>query len=493
MRSFIIFLISSLLVAMTAFAQDFTPQVLQGLRSTKIYFEKSPSDSRAASHLNKFKLKKELVASHGRLWPELKKSNLIWEPGDFAFTDSATGVWRYNRSSNDFTRLADVSAEIKLGDIEIDPQGNLFFLDKGLPRQRSGDIYILTNDNTLYHLFEPTSELAFNPFGIDVSGDGFIYGSGWVSSELGGSSIFWYYDLNLEVWGLTLCVFNLDVLRTGTHPTDVFSFPDELLFTDQTPDGIYSRGPGAFFVEKINECINENNYSIFYNGNPFTEPISLMFINLINPVNAIIVADNAILTQAGNHRPGFVALNLQASVNGRRRIDDFYLGEPFARITDLASDVLPFAFFITDAGKRKIFWVRQIAQSRFNILEAVDLRPGSPQGIAVYTGQSRNIPKAISTQLAPRQFALAQNFPNPFNPKTVIGYTVGKTTHVSLKIYDMLGQEVKTLANDIKTPGEYEGVWDGHSDLGAEVSSGLYIYQMISDDDVETRKMLLLR
>jgi hypothetical protein len=467
--------------------------VLQNLSKTKTYLEKPSSDSRGASHINKFNLKKELVANRGRLWPELKKSYLAWEAGDFAFTDSASGVWRYNRRNNDFTRLAGVSAEIKLGDIEIDPQGNLFFLDKGIPLQHSGDIYILANDNTLYHLFEPTSELVFNPFGIDVSGDGYIYGSGWVSSELGGSTIFWYFDLNSESWGLILCAFNLEILHTGTRPTDVFSFLDWILFADQTPDGIYSRGPGAFFVEKINECANENNYSNLYNGDPFTKPISLMYMNLINPVNAIVVADNALLTQAGNYRTGFVALNLDARVNGRFRIDDFYLGEPFARITDIAEDVNSYAFFVADEGKRKIYWVRQIAQRRFDIGEAVDLRQGSPKGIAVYTGQSRNIPKAISTQLPPRQFSLEQNFPNPFNPKTVISYTVGKTTHVSLKIYDMLGREVKTLANGIKTPGEYEVVWDGRSDWGTEVSSGLYIYQMISDDYVETRKMLLLR
>lgn len=55
------------------------------------------------------------------------------------------------------------------------------------------------------------------------------------------------------------------------------------------------------------------------------------------------------------------------------------------------------------------------------------------------------------------------------------------------------GVAVYTLVNGIKTPGTYSTVWDGHSDLGTEVSSGLYIYQMISDDYVETRKMLLLK
>lgn len=487
------FLITSWLAASAAFAQDFTLQTLPNSRSANDYSENRQNQANELRPSDEFKLKKKLLIKHERIGPKLKKRLPTWEAGDFAFTDSATGVWSYDRAGGGFMHLVEISPEIKLGDIEFDPEGNLFFLDKGIPLQRSGDIYILTADNTLYHLFEPSSELVFNPFGIDVSGDGFIYGSGWVSSELGGSSIFWYYDLITEAWGLMLCVFNLDIARTGTRPADVFDFLDWILFADQSPDGIYSRGPGAFFVQKDNLCVLENNFSNLYNGSPFTKPVSLAYMNLINTVNAIVVADNALLTQAGSRRPGFVALNLDVRVGERFRIDDSYLGEPFAQITDLASDVLPFAFFITDAGKRKIFWVEQIAGGRFSIFEAVDLGSGSPEGIAVYTGQSRSLPKEVFKQLGPQQFALAQNFPNPFNPSTLIGYTVAKTTHVSLKIYNMLGQEVKTLVNDLKFPGLYTVIWDGHDDLGKDVSSGLYIYQMVSDDNVQARKMLLMR
>ncbi|MCI0698178.1 tetratricopeptide repeat protein [candidate division KSB1 bacterium] len=142
----------------------------------------------------------------------------------------------------------------------------------------------------------------------------------------------------------------------------------------------------------------------------------------------------------------------------------------------------------TDRGLA--FWL----QDEVEILSRRIINPiGELIGVAVYFGKSRNVHKSIFSRLIPISFALTQNFPNPFNPKTIISYTVGKTAYVSLKIYDALGRDVKTLVNGKKTPGTYNIVWDGHSDLGTEVSSGLYIYQMISDNYMETRKMLLLR
>jgi hypothetical protein len=96
-------------------------------------------------------------------------------------------------------------------------------------------------------------------------------------------------------------------------------------------------------------------------------------------------------------------------------------------------------------------------------------------------------------------FVLYQNYPNPFNPTTSIQYSVvsDRTPHhsplVTLKIYNVLGQEVRTLVNGTKEAGYYSETWDGRSAAGEEVSSGIYIYQLRVGDVVVERRMALVR
>ena len=97
-----------------------------------------------------------------------------------------------------------------------------------------------------------------------------------------------------------------------------------------------------------------------------------------------------------------------------------------------------------------------------------------------------------------RDFTLAQNFPNPFNPTTTIRFTLGKRAKVSVVLYDMTGREVSTLVNQEKEAGTYDATWNATSDTGFSVASGTYFYRLvaISEDGfktVETKKMTLLR
>jgi hypothetical protein len=87
---------------------------------------------------------------------------------------------------------------------------------------------------------------------------------------------------------------------------------------------------------------------------------------------------------------------------------------------------------------------------------------------------------------APVEFALAGNYPNPFNPTTTIGYAVAETRLVRLVVYDLLGREVATLVNEVKEPGKYTAVWNA----GA-LASGLYICRMTSGQFVQSTRMIL--
>jgi hypothetical protein len=88
----------------------------------------------------------------------------------------------------------------------------------------------------------------------------------------------------------------------------------------------------------------------------------------------------------------------------------------------------------------------------------------------------------------PRDFVLHQNYPNPFNPSTTVKYAVPKTSLVSIKVYDLTGQEVATLVNEMQEAGTYEVNFDARN-----LASGVYVYRMIADNFTSVRKLNLLK
>jgi len=94
--------------------------------------------------------------------------------------------------------------------------------------------------------------------------------------------------------------------------------------------------------------------------------------------------------------------------------------------------------------------------------------------------------------ISPTSYSLSQNFPNPFNPTTTIQYQLPKSSHVTLKIYNVLGQEVRTLIDEVQNQGKKIVVWNGKNNNGQHVSSGVYIYRIHSGEFSKTKKMILL-
>jgi len=94
----------------------------------------------------------------------------------------------------------------------------------------------------------------------------------------------------------------------------------------------------------------------------------------------------------------------------------------------------------------------------------------------------------------PAAFSLEQNFPNPFNPSTTIRYGLPEGSTVSLKIYDVMGREVRTLLSGYQEAASYSLVWNGTDNAGGPVSSGVYIYRLTSDRGFSAaRSMVLLK
>ncbi len=97
------------------------------------------------------------------------------------------------------------------------------------------------------------------------------------------------------------------------------------------------------------------------------------------------------------------------------------------------------------------------------------------------------------SEVTPLEFKVEQNYPNPFNPSTTIKFSIPEASYVSLKIYDMLGREVKTLLNSDVNPGNYSVQWFGDNNYGKQVASGTYIYRVVSGSNFQSMKMLFLK
>ena len=96
-------------------------------------------------------------------------------------------------------------------------------------------------------------------------------------------------------------------------------------------------------------------------------------------------------------------------------------------------------------------------------------------------------------ELTPASYKLEQNYPNPFNPETAISYQLSAVSKVQIKVYDILGKEIATLVNGEKPVGKYQITWKGIDNYGNKVSSGVYFYRIITDNFVQTKKMVLMK
>ena len=95
--------------------------------------------------------------------------------------------------------------------------------------------------------------------------------------------------------------------------------------------------------------------------------------------------------------------------------------------------------------------------------------------------------------LVPAVYSLSQNYPNPFNPSTTIRYNLPKQQHVSLTVYNVLGQQVRKLVDGVRPAGDNFVLWSGANDAGQTVSTGVYFYQLVTEDRVESKKMIMLK
>ncbi|MCA9732818.1 MAG: T9SS type A sorting domain-containing protein [Deferribacteres bacterium] len=111
-----------------------------------------------------------------------------------------------------------------------------------------------------------------------------------------------------------------------------------------------------------------------------------------------------------------------------------------------------------------------------------------------YLATGENYPTSVHVaEAVPTDYSLSQNYPNPFNPTTTLFYSIPQKEHVTITIYDAIGRVVRQLINEKREPGTYRVVWDGRSQIGHPVTSGIYLYRIQAGRFTATKKMILVR
>jgi hypothetical protein len=101
--------------------------------------------------------------------------------------------------------------------------------------------------------------------------------------------------------------------------------------------------------------------------------------------------------------------------------------------------------------------------------------------------------KVVLGKSTPKTLSLSQNFPNPFNPETIIQFSISEPTQVRVEILNLLGQKVATLVDGNREPGNYWVRWDGTDNQGNAVANGIYFYRLVTEERTIVRKMVLMK
>ncbi|MFC1569039.1 sugar-binding protein [bacterium] len=261
----------------------------------------------------------------------------------------------------------------------------------------------------------------------------------------GGAPLSPPFDIN-NINGWNDCRFNYKMMWQGSI----------LYFYADVFDDIIDTGHGDFWMN--------DGFQIFIDGN--NDKTSLPDANdaEYNSVYTTTPTGDVAFTQTTSGWTMEMQMNLGANPGISPAIDDL-----------MGIDV---SVNDNDGGGRDLW-------SRWWSEDDVAWNNPSLRGTIKFTGLTVDVEDNKSKSVI-QDFHLAQNYPNPFNPSTTIRYSVPITSSVTLTIYDLLGKEITTLVNEIRTPGEYSVVWDSEGQ-----AAGIYLARLNTGDFTETKKLIL--
>jgi len=286
---------------------------------------------------------------------------------------------------------------------------------------------------------------------------------------------FQYYE---DSWSDTVVVGSAITPDNGNTWTSIW----ELRATGNVgPDYFYTTisAPGNFRL------------GFYYTGD--SNNIDFLYVDNISAFTAITVS----------HPPSF--LQAQASSTERKitlswnggSSPDPITGYRIQRKNSLPQDTSSY-MTIEETNANTFEFFDETVELNHNYTYRIATLSGPPGHSSHYGNEATAyVPEVITSikteKELPSEFSFNQNYPNPFNPSTKISFKIAETGFTSLKIYDVLGNEVATLVNEELSAGEYEVEFSSHSRGGGNLTSGIYFYQLKTGSFIETKKMVFLK
>jgi hypothetical protein len=315
--------------------------------------------------------------------------------------------------------------------------------------------------------------------GNDKLGDNFLIGPG-APAKIGGAPVVLAYD----DWSFMVAYLNrldhaveIKKVSAAGSVTDAFTFT-----SDRT----------GFQIDGFDAAIGSGDL-IYIVWHAFNAGQTELFLTSFNPSGTIQSITQAItddmqanpdMADIAANQQGYLLVTWPDSRTGQKT--------PFRQIFDPA--LLPIQGNQPAYASAGPYMRSPVVAANFGrgIFVWSDARSN---GLNVYASQLLFSPTSADddTGPLPSMFGLKQNYPNPFNPSTTIDFMLPKTGHIKIGVINLLGQKVRTVIDGVFPAGSHSIIWDGTSDDGRKVASGVYFYRMESDSFNQTRKMILMK
>lgn len=277
-------------------------------------------------------------------------------------------------------------------------------------------------------------------------------------------------------------------IEAGLSLKYLFEAPQDLLTPKETPE--IEVTPSNWFVNILSEVNGiKDNFLTFGTNAEATDGFDNRFDNVKPPISPASTAIESYFFQ-----PNWLSLASKYASNIQ------------APLQNSVNKSWSFKVMSKSAGTYKLSWsdiIAQIPQEIRDNYSFILKGPGIANGInmltqtayefsasagATYSFVINSSPVGIDDEVLNLDFKLGQNYPNPFNPSTTISFSIKEAGQVTLKVYDILGNEVSTLINEVKQPGRYDVRFEA-----ASLPSGTYFYKLVQGKNSEIKKLMLLK
>jgi|GEM_PF-551625 len=239
--------------------------------------------------------------------------------------------------------------------------------------------------------------------------------------------------------------------------------------TDQTPTLDSNFGDSNLYQVKTatnEETYDVGTYSLDTQLDQVTVPVELASFSVESVAGRVLISWS---TMSESENLGFHIYKSTTPKGDRIRVNETLIK---GAINSETRNDYKYEERVTEPDQEYYYWLADVATD----------------GTMEYHG-----PQRIVTKAAPKSYGLDTNFPNPFNPTTAITFKVKEAGNVSLNVYNLRGQRIRSLVNASREAGEYTVTWDGKNENGESVTSGMYFYVLQVNGFRATKKMTLLK